>query len=317
MPPYGRTALYADADDLFARFGAVIRDADAVIIGSYVPDGITIADRVFGLAGGVRAFYDIDTPVTLAALDAGRCTYLDRTQVPVYDLYLSFTGGPILDRLEREYLSPRTRPLYCSVDPTMYHPETRSHTHALGYLGTYSDDRQPRVDALLCEPARRLGDRRFVVVGPQYPASIDWPVNVDRVEHLPPPRHRAFYNSLDFTLNVTRDDMIRAGYSPSVRLFEAAACGVPIISDRWDGLATLFAPGDEIVIADGSDDVIDALSETSEASRRVIGLRARERVLAEHTAAHRAAELVARLDEAAAKTAKTANTEETVSPAAG
>jgi spore maturation protein CgeB len=92
----------------------------------------------------------------------------------------------------------------------------------LSYLGTYSPDRQPTLETLLIEPARRMPDRRFVVAGPQYPAEIEWPDNVERIEHLPPSEHAEFYAASRFTLNVTRADMIAAGWSPSVRLFEAA-----------------------------------------------------------------------------------------------
>jgi len=115
--------------------------------------------------------------------------------------------------------------------------------------------------------------------------------------HLEPKKHRAFYNAQRFTLNVTRADMIRAGYSPSVRLFEAAACGTPIISDEWDGLSDFFTPGEEILLARTTEDVLEILGEMPESDARAIGARARERVLAAHTAAHRAAELEAFIEE--------------------
>ena len=143
----------------------------------------------------------------------------------------------------------------------------------------------------MLEPARRLSSARFVVAGAQYPESVQWPPNVQRIHHLPPAEHRRFYNEQAFTLNITRADMIRAGYSPSVRLFEAAACGVPIISDAWEGLESFFATGSEILVAHSADDVMRVLARTSEAERKAIGERARRRVLGAHTAAHRADEL--------------------------
>jgi spore maturation protein CgeB len=161
----------------------------------------------------------------------------------------------------------------------------------LGYMGTYSDDRQPALDRLLLEPARRWAAGRFAVAGPQYPRNMRWPRNVRRIEHLPPAKHRRFYNSQRFTLNLTRADMVAAGFSPSVRLFEAAACGTPIISDYWEGLDTLFELGDEILIATSPSDVLEAIRDLPESERLAQGERARSRVLAEHTAAHRAAEL--------------------------
>ena len=290
-PPYGRTELYTDLADLQARFGSDIRDADAVIVGSYVPEGVAVGAWVVKTARGVTGFYDIDTPVTLAKLGRKDYEYLSPDLIPQYDLYLSFTGGPTLDRLEQQYGSPRARPLYCSVDPNLYYPEAVPVRWDLGYLGTYSDDRQGPLERLMLKAARQQPKARFVVAGPQYPPEIRWPDNVDRTEHLPPKEHRGFYNAQRFTLNITREDMIRAGYAPSVRLFEAAACGVPIISDYWDGLETFFELGEELLVSRSPEDTLHYLREIPEKERQAIGARARERILGAHTAAHRAAEL--------------------------
>lgn len=303
QPPYGRTALYRGLDELSVRWGGALREADLVVVGSYVPDGQAVCRLVQRLAGGATAFYDIDTPVTLDGLEQGSCAYLSPEQIPGFDLYLSFTGGPVLDRLQRHWGARAPRPLYCSVDPELYRPieSDAAPTWDLGYLGTWSADRQPLVEQLLSAPARRLHRRRFVVAGAQYPDSIVWPRNVEHVEHLPPDRHAGFYGAQRFTLNLTRAAMVRLGWSPSVRLFEAAACGVPIISDWWDGLDQFFVPGREILIAGSARGVVRHLCDVPEARRRAIGLAARERVLREHTADHRAAELETHAREALAR----------------
>jgi spore maturation protein CgeB len=290
-PPGCEAILYRSLSALKRSHTRRIRNADLVIVGSYVRQGVDVAEWVLSIAEGVVAFYDIDTPVTLAKLRRGDFEYLSPQLIPRFDLYLSFTGGPTLRRIERTFRAPMARALYCSFDPRTYRPEEREDRWDLGYLGTYSDDRQPVLERLLLEPAESWSDGRFVVAGPQYPGSIEWPENVERIEHLAPRRHRRFYNSLRFTLNVTRAAMVRAGWSPSVRLFEAAACAVPIISDWWEGLDELFEVGREILIARSGDDVMRYLRELDEEERRAIGRRARERVLREHTAAHRAREL--------------------------
>ena len=249
-PPFGRTELYADLASLQRDHAAHVGEADLVIVGSFVPDGVAVGEALLAEAPGRTAVYDSDTPVTLAALARGGTGYLQARQIAGYDMYLSFTGGPTLDRLEREFGSPAARMLYCSVDPELYYPEPVAQDCDLGYMGTYSDDRQPTLEALLLSPARQWPQGRFEVAGAQYPDSIQWPNNVRYTAHLPPARHRDFYNRQRFTLNVTRADMIQAGWSPSVRIFEAAACGTPIISDRWDGIESLLVPGEEIFLAD-------------------------------------------------------------------
>jgi spore maturation protein CgeB len=296
-PPYCTTRLYRGLAQLRHRYARHVREADLVIVGSYVPEGVAVGEWVTETAEGLTAFYDIDTPVTLAKLARRDFEYLSPHLIPRYDFYLSFTGGPTLRRIEKKYGSPMARALYCSFDPEHYYPENRRLRWDLGYLGTYSDDRQPTVERLLLEPARKKSDAKFVVAGPQYPDSIEWPRNVKRIEHLAPSGHRRFYNAQRFALNVTRAEMIRAGWSPSVRLFEAAACAVPIISDWWDGLDTLFEPGREILIAESRRDVLRYLRMSDEERNR-IGNRARARVLEEHTAAHRAEELEGYVEEA-------------------
>jgi spore maturation protein CgeB len=289
--PYCRIDLYSTLAEVPARFAKLVSEADLVIVGSYVPDGAAIGDWATSHAGGVTAFYDIDTPVTLAKLATSNAEYLPASLIPRFDLYLSFTGGPVLDLIENQYGSPRARGLYCAVDPEIHAPAAHPLDYTLGYLGTYSPDRQPTVERLLIEPARQLPAHRFAVAGAQYPADIAWPDNIARIEHLPPRQHPEFYCSQRYTLNVTRADMIAAGFSPSVRLFEAAACGVPIISDRWPGLETFFTPGEEILLANAAGDVTRMLCELPEERRLAIAAAARRRVLQHHTAAHRARQL--------------------------
>lgn len=301
-PPYARTELYRDVGDLRRRFHHEVSCADLVMVGSYVPEGVDVGTWVLATASGRTAFYDIDTPVTLARLERGDFAYISPSLIPHYDLYLSFTGGPILERLEQQHGARRAMPLYCSVDPVVYRPERwhRPRSSAgqdprgagqcwdLGYMGTYSADRQAALERLLIEPARRWSGGRFLVAGPQYPESLAWPGNVERVAHVSPAQHPGFYNGLRFALNVTRRDMVEAGYAPSVRLFEAAACGTPVISDAWEGLESFFEVGREILVARSAEEICHHLASMSEEERMAMAARARSRILAEHTAARRA-----------------------------
>jgi nucleoside-diphosphate-sugar epimerase/spore maturation protein CgeB len=299
-PNYCRLQFYGSLEEL-RHWSDEIRNADAVVVGSYVPEGVEVAGLVQRLARRVTAFYDIDTPVTLAKLRRRDYEYLSPEIIPGFDLYLSFTGGPTLRRIEREFGAPRARALYCCVDPDAYPPLDLPKKWDLTYLGTYSDDRQPTLETLLIEPARRLPHLAFCVAGPQYPEDINWPANVERIEHLPPAEHPEFYAASRYTLNVTRADMIAAGWSPSVRLFEAASCATPVISDRWDGIDSLFEPEREIILTDGTRDVIERLSKADPSE---IGSAARDRILAAHTASHRAVELESYIEEASSEPVK-------------
>ena len=297
-PGFCRLELWTDWDRAEARAVAECREADAVMVGSFVREGTRVIDTLVEAGIDNLAFYDIDTPVTVAALRAGGAEYLRADHVPLFAQYLSFTGGPFLaEVLESELGARVARPLFCSVDPRRYRPVEADPELAceLGYMGTYAADRQPVLKRLLLDVARRLPHRRFVVAGPQYPPNVSWPANVRHLDHLPPERHAAFYGSAAWQLNATRADMVAAGWSPSVRLFEAAACGAALVSDRWPGIEAFFEPGREIILPDGTESVVDLIERVHDDDRRAMGMAARDRVLASHTAAHRAEELEALL----------------------
>ncbi len=281
-----RLLLYGSLDELVQNAGAQIAEADLVIIGSHIPEGVAVAEYVLATAEGRTAFYDIETPETVAKLRVGNDDYLTPALVPRFDLYLSSSGGPSLTALE-QYGARRVVPFYPMVDPRGYVAVASRPCWDLGYLGHYSVDRQAGLESLMLAPARALRARRFVVAGPQYPDSIDWPANVARIQHVAPARHPVFYGAQRFTLNLTHAAMREAGWSPSVRLFEAAVCGTAIISDSWPGLDDFFTPEKEIIVARSADETLGALIETGIESRLALAARARQRVLREHTAERR------------------------------
>jgi spore maturation protein CgeB len=291
--PQGELCLYRGWEEVTDLVRRHLADAEAAMVTSYCPDAIAAADTVLAAPLAVRIFYDLDTPVTLARLRAGQAVeYIPPEGLSDFDLVLSYAGGRALDELRSRLRARRVAPLYGSVDPAVYRPDAaQPHYRAdLSYMGTYAQDRQARLEELLVEPARRLPHNRFLIGGAQYPPSFPWSANIYFVRHLPPAEHRAFYSSSRLTLNVTRAAMACMGYCPSGRLFEAAACGAPILSDAWEGLDTFFRPASEILLAHDTQDAMAAL-ETSDAELAQIRRRARERTLDEHTADNRAAEL--------------------------
>lgn len=305
-PDFCELAYYTSVEELRGRFAARMQNCDAVVIGSYVPEGVAVIDMVAGLGPSRLCFYDIDTPVTLAKLTKGDEEYLSRRQIPLFDIYFSFSGGAVLDRLETEFGARRAEALYCSVDGDRYRNTGEAPIWDLGYLGTYSPDRQPMLERLLIEPAIRLPHMRFVVGGPRFPQEIVWPANVERIEHLPPSEHPSFYSRQRFTLNVTRVDMVAAGWSPSVRLFEAAACRKAIISDPWRGLDELFPPGKAAIVTDSTEDVVRALTDLDESERQALAEEAHLRVMRAHTGTARAREFAEALATEPGRAARTA-----------
>ncbi len=296
----GELCLYPDWNDVAEVARKHLAQADAAVVTSYCPDGIAATELVLESAARLKVFYDLDTPVTLESLEAGRSvTYVGERGLGDFDLVLSYTGGRALEALQHKLGARRVATLYGSVDPDV-HRRVAPVDHFrsdLSYLGTYAEDRQATLEMLLIEPARRLPQRKFVIAGAQYPAAFPWTDNIYFVRHLEPAQHPAFFSSSRLTLNVTRHAMKQMGFCPSGRLFEAAACGTPLITDYWEGLEKFFEPGAEIVIARDSHEAAAAIDMPYGALVE-IARRARERVLDEHTATHRARELETLLESA-------------------
>ena len=293
--------LYPTWDLVRERARRDVRECDVVIHASYCPEGARIIDDLACTSSSLRVFYDLDTPITLEKLASETVDYLRKDQIPNFDLYLSWCGGKILGELERRWHARKALPLYGCVDPDVHRrvdvPE--QYRCLMSYMGTYAADRQQKLEELFLEPVRRRHSDVFVLAGSLYPQAAKWPPNLRHFEHVSPHDHPALYSSSRFALNITRDSMARGGYCPSGRFFEAAACGTPIISDWFDGLDHFFKPGEEIFIANDSEDVLQAFDTSDEELAR-IARRARERTLAQHTGDHRAAQLTSYLEAALA-----------------
>ena len=289
----GRLRLYRSLEEVRDEAIRELDHADLALCTSFCPDGADASELILEYGSGIKAFYDLDTPVTLDELRRNSTVeYLPTRGLIDFDLVLSYTGGQALDELKNKLGARLVAPLYGSVDPESYRPapvneEFRS---TLSFLGTYASDRQEALTRLFLEPARQMQDERFLIGGAQYPDSFPWGTNIFFVRHLAPFQHPAFFCSSRATLNVTREAMAQYGFCPSGRLFEAAACGTPLFSDDWAGLDSFFTPGREILRVRSAADVTEALS-LSDRELRNMAEAARERTLAEHTGERRIEQL--------------------------
>lgn len=293
--PGGELILYSSWEEVLPQARRHCSDADVAMATSYCPDAIVASDLMLESRASLRVFYDLDTPVTLARLDADLdLEYIGPRGLRDYDLVLSYTGGPALELLKTRLLANRVAPLYGSVDPSVHHPAPPDPLYRadLSYLGTYSPDRDASLRRLFLEPANRLPAGRFVLGGSKYDRTFPWRPNVFFFDHVRAAEHATFFCSSRLTLNVTREPMAAMGYCPSGRLFEAAACGVPVLSDPWTGLDEFFKPGSELLLAEDTEDVLAALQRTR-AELQAIARAGRERTLADHTAEVRAGQLEA------------------------
>jgi len=290
--PGGELVLYGNWQEARSRAQRELQGADVAMVTSYCPDGVAASELALE-ASALKVFYDMDTPITLETLRGGRSVpYIGPRGLRDFDLALSYTGGRSLEELGALLGAPRVAPLYGHVDPAVHRPvpPVEAYRCALSYLGTYAADRQAALETLFMEPARRLPGESFVIGGAQYPPDFPWTANIRFKRHMPPAQHPEFFCSSRLTLSVTREAMAQNGYCPSGRLFEAAACGTPIVSDWWTGLDEFLAPGREVIVARDAQDVIGAL-ELPDAQLARIAADARERVLADHTSERRAAQL--------------------------
>jgi spore maturation protein CgeB len=289
-----RLVLYDSLADALAEARRELKTADVAITTSYCPDAIAAARLMHDCGRPLSVFYDLDTPVTLALARQGRAVpWLDQTRLGEFDLVLSYTGGRALEEL-MALGARRVVPLYGHADPRAHGRvgEDARFAADLSWLGTWAADRQGTLEKLFAAPARARPHCKFLLGGALYPQNFPWTPNIWFVRHVPPDLHPAFYSSSRLTLNVTRDTMAEMGWCPSGRLFEAAACRAPVVSDWFDGLDEFFAPGSEILIARDTEEALGALDMSDHELER-IAAAAHARFHADHTSARRAEEMLA------------------------
>ena len=293
-----RLRLYETLENVCGEVQRELNDADIAIVTSYCPDGAVVSRLLLDSGADVKVFYDMDTPVTLDTLQSGTSVpYLPKEGLGEFDLVLSYTGGRALGELQSRLGARRALPLYGWVDPELHRPAAAMDDFrcTLSYLGTFAADRQAALEELLLRPAHLLPNERFVIGGAQYPDRFPWTPNLYFVRHLPPALHPSFFCSSRATLNITRRPMAEYGYCPSGRLFEAAACGVAILTDTWLGLDEFFVPGKEVLPVARTKDVLDAL-DLSDQELASVAEAGRTRALERHTALNRAVELESMLN---------------------
>ena len=299
-PDWARVIVYpGEGDGNALRMVEHARGADLVVKASGVGVFDALLERaVLDLQGPSTrvVFWDVDAPATLDRLRDDAADPF-RALVPRYDLVLTYGGGdPVVDA----YLGFGARacvPIYNALDPSTHHrvPHDARFEADLGFLGNRLPDRETRVEDFFLRAAALLPKRRFLLGGSGWQDKA-MPRNVDLVGHVYTADHNAFNVTPTSVLNVSRESMARYGFSPATRVFEAAGAAACLISDAWEGIELFLEPDREVLVARDGDEVAAHVERLDAERARAIGEAALRRVLAEHTYAHRAAQLEALLE---------------------
>jgi spore maturation protein CgeB len=297
-PEWARSVVYpATADGLRSVLEGA-RSADIVVKASGV--GIFDDELIAGIieharAGALRIFWDVDAAATLDEMRHSD-DHPVRRALGQLDLVLTYGGGPPVVEAYEGFGAARCVPIYNALDPATHHPVKPDPRFSadLSFLGNRLPDREARVERFFLEPAEALPDRRFLIGGNGW-ESKGMPPNVRHLGHVFTHEHNAFNCTPLAVLNIARDRMADIGFSPATRVFEAAGAAACLITDAWEGIEQFLAPGSEVLVARDGKDVADHVRTLTPQRARTIGQAALRRVLAEHTYAHRGAEVDALL----------------------
>jgi spore maturation protein CgeB len=299
-PAYARSVVYPAQTDADVRAAlAAACDADVVVKAS----GVGVFDalleqEVLTMQGPHNrvVFWDVDAPATLDRVQQHPDDPF-RQCIPAYDLILTYGGGPPVVSAYQALGARDCVPIYNALDPDTHYPVPPDprFAGALGFLGNRMPDREARVHAFFFAPAAALPEQRFVLGGNGWGQHAPALKNVTYLGHVYTRDHNAFNCTLLAVLNINRESMARYGFSPPTRIFEAAGAAACLITDAWEGLDLFLTPGRECLVARDGAEVVDHLCALTSEQARATGQAARQRVLAEHTYAQRAAQVEALL----------------------
>lgn len=293
-PDWCQVVVYDATPHAMTQAARRAASADVVVKASgvgYEDDALLQAVMANARQGAIRIFWDVDAPATLAEISPQPQHPL-RKALSGLDLVLTYGGGDPVVEAYRALGAVACRPIYNAHDPDTHHPAPPDGRFDadLGFLGNRLPDREARVEQFFLEPAKRLADRRFLLGGAGWGARA-LPANVRWLDHVPTRDHNAFNCTPMAVLNINRESMAAAGFSPPTRVFEAAGAGACLITDAWEGVGMFLRPGEEILVARDGRDVADILRGLDRDRASAIGERALARVLRDHTYAQRAADV--------------------------
>ena len=294
VPEWARVVVYQGTESEARRHVQMARGADMIVKAS----GVGIFDELLEAAvlelkrpSNMVVFWDVDAPATLDRVEQNPADPF-RALIPQYDLIFTYGGGfPVVGAYE-SFGAQACIPIYNAVDPETHHPVVPVANFAcdLGLLANRLPDREKRVEEFFLHTAEQLSERRFLLGGNGW-LTKPLPPNVRPLGHVYTRDHNAFNCTAGAVLNICRASMARYGFSPPTRVFEAAGAAACLITDAWKGVEQFFEPNNEILVADNGHEVAAHLQALTRRRAREIGEAAFRRVLAEHTYAHRAAQV--------------------------
>ncbi|HEX2230498.1 MAG TPA: glycosyltransferase [Candidatus Binatia bacterium] len=292
-PPYAKVVVYpanSEADPIAALREA--RSSDLLIKAS----GVGVFDTLLERAvleergpGAIVAYWDVDAAATLERLEKNPEDSF-RPLVSQYDVIFTYGGGDGVVKSYHGFGAKHCYPVYNALDPSTHFPvePNPQFSGTLGFLGNRLPDREERVKEFFFTPALKHCDKRFLLGGSGWENNVPQRRNITYLGHVYTRDHNAFNCTLLAVLNICRDSMARRGFSPPTRLFEAAGAAACLISDAWEGIEDFLEPGRECLVAEDGHAVGEIVKDLSESRAREIGRAALQRIIAQHTYAHRA-----------------------------
>ncbi len=246
-------------------------------------------------------FWDVDAPATIESVQSGKNTRFGML-LSHFDAVFTYGGGEPVVEAYVGLGAKKCVPVYNALDPETHYRVSSDSRFAsdLAFLGNRLPDREARVEEFFLKPAALMPTAQFVLGGAGW-ADKPMPANIRYCDHVYTRDHNAFNSTPKAVLNVARDSMARFGFSPATRVFEAAGAGACIITDAWKGVELFLEPSAEILVAESGEEVAELLSSLNSNRAREIGDAACRRILAQHTYAHRAAQVEAVLEGAYSK----------------